>query len=139
MKYVLFLITITLAFSCTQKTTTQKTMDNKVPAIVGNDVDSHGCKASAGYTWSVVKNNCVRLWEVGVQLSPIDNKEPYTSVATAIMNDDKTKVELFIVGETGSILLDKSTELSFAGNGYGLTQENNKWILKKGDKAIYKE
>ena len=114
-------------------------MDNKTPVIVGSDADSHGCTASAGYTWSVVKNNCIRLWEVGIQLNPINNKKPYTSVATVIINDDKTTVELFIIGETGSILLDKNAEQGFAGNRYSLTQENNRWLLKKDNKAIYKE
>ena len=141
MKYTFLLFISTTLFSCTHKsnTSTQKPMDNKTPVIVGSDADSHGCKASAGYTWSVIKNNCIRLWETGIQLSPINNKETYTSVATAIINDDKTKVELFIIGETGSILLDKNAEQSFAENEYSFIQENNKWLLKKEGKAIYKE
>lgn len=139
MKYTLVFIIVALSFSCTKKNTAQKTMDNKTPVIVGNDIDAHGCKASAGYTWSVVKNTCIRLWEVGIQLTPIDNKEPYTSITTAIMSDDKTKVELFIIGESNSILLDKNAEQSFSGSSYSLIQENNKWLLKKNNKAIYKE
>lgn len=34
-----------------------------VPPIVGGDSDIHGCKASAGYTWSVSENKCIRPWE----------------------------------------------------------------------------
>jgi len=30
---------------------------------VGGDSDTHGCKASAGYTWCEPKKKCVRLWE----------------------------------------------------------------------------
>ena len=33
--------------------------------LVGNDRDDHGCKGSAGYTWSYALHDCVRLWEVG--------------------------------------------------------------------------
>ncbi|WP_435354900.1 hypothetical protein [Emticicia sp. SJ17W-69] len=139
MKHHLIISIIILSISCTNKNTARKTMDNNTAVMVGNDADAHGCKASAGYTWSVIKNTCIRLWEVGVQLSPIDNKEPYTSITTAIINDDKTKVELFIVGETSSILLDKNTEQVFSGSGYSMIQENNKWLLKKDNRAIYKE
>lgn len=32
-------------------------------AIVGDDRDGHGCIASAGYTWSEVQKDCIRLWE----------------------------------------------------------------------------
>lgn len=34
-----------------------------VPPIIGGDSDIHGCKASAGYSWSVGENKCVRPWE----------------------------------------------------------------------------
>lgn len=32
------------------------------PAIVGNDLDSHGCKSSAGYSWCEAKQACLRIW-----------------------------------------------------------------------------
>ena len=38
--------------------------------IVGGDRDAHGCIGSAGYTYSAVRTECVRLWEVGVRLAP---------------------------------------------------------------------
>lgn len=31
--------------------------------VVGGDKDKHGCIASAGYTWSEVQKDCIRLWE----------------------------------------------------------------------------
>ena len=31
--------------------------------VVGNDSDEHGCIASAGYSWSEEKQECVRPWE----------------------------------------------------------------------------
>lgn len=33
------------------------------PPIVGGDIDIHGCKASAGYSWSISENKCIRPWE----------------------------------------------------------------------------
>ncbi len=37
--------------------------ENKTPPIIGGDSDIHGCKGSAGYSWSVSENKCVRPWE----------------------------------------------------------------------------
>ena len=34
----------------------------------GSDRDAYGCIASAGYTWSQVAGDCLRLWEAGVRL-----------------------------------------------------------------------
>ena len=36
--------------------------------IVGNDRDADGCIGSAGYTWSQIKKDCIRLFEEKVQL-----------------------------------------------------------------------
>ena len=38
--------------------------------LVGADKDAHGCIASAGYTYSVVRQECVRVWKVGTALMP---------------------------------------------------------------------
>jgi hypothetical protein len=32
--------------------------------IVGGDVDQHGCKASAGYSWCQETGKCERPWEL---------------------------------------------------------------------------
>ena len=36
-------------------------------ALVGADRDEHGCIGSAGYTWSEVRKDCIRLFEDGLQ------------------------------------------------------------------------
>lgn len=33
------------------------------PPIVGGDIDEHGCKGSAGYSWDVIYKQCIRPWE----------------------------------------------------------------------------
>ena len=42
-------------------------------AVVGSDKDEHGCIASAGYTWSEVQKDCIRLWEKGVRMNAVDD------------------------------------------------------------------
>lgn len=34
------------------------------PGVPGGDIDEHGCKGSAGYTWCEEKQACIRPWEV---------------------------------------------------------------------------
>lgn len=135
---LLFLLAL---FSCTNGSKTHHTTMNESSAketLVGNDADEHGCKASAGYTWSVLKNDCIRLWETGIQLKAIENKESFSTIATVIIGNDSTKAELFTSAEKGSILLDKQNG-GFKGSGYEFLKDKTKWLLKKDDKLIYQE
>lgn len=70
----------------------------------GNDQDDRGCIATAGYTWSSLLANCVRLFEVGIEMTnPRDPKA--TSVAYVIIDKSKTQAELFLPGKNGRPLL----------------------------------
>lgn len=67
--------------------------------MVGNDRDKHGCKASAGYIWSELKGECVRIWEVG---SPIEyrlNQQGEVHKSFLIMSADSTQLEFFYQGQ----------------------------------------
>ncbi len=52
------------------------------PVIVGGDVDIHGCRASAGYSWSPLAKQCIRPWESRVRILTIaPERVPCTGVA----------------------------------------------------------
>ena len=142
MKQLLILLFSACTLTACNGTKTTATEEKPaIPTIVGNDADAHGCKASAGYTWSVLKNDCIRIWETGIQLSQIENTESYKTNATIIVSDDKSKVELFIATEKdGSIILNQSASNKsiYSAKDYTLSNINDKWLLKKSDKAIYK-
>ena len=142
MKQLLILIISACTLTACNGTKTSATEEKLItPTIVGNDADKHGCKASAGYTWSVLKKDCIKIWETGIQLSQIENNDSYKTNATIIVSDDKSKVELFIATEKdGSILLNQSVSnpSNYEAKDYSLSNTNDKWLLKKGDKAIYK-
>lgn len=59
---------------------------------VGADEDAHGCKASAGYTYSALRGQCLRPWEEGITLSSVTLK---SSRAYVILSADGTEAELF--------------------------------------------
>lgn len=50
-----------LQYSKKQETDNNSDSLKNIPQAVGNDRDEHGCLASAGYTWSEVQKDCIRL------------------------------------------------------------------------------
>lgn len=91
---------------------------NAPQKMVGNDQDKHGCKGSAGQTWSVLKNNCIQVFSEGTRLNPIETKESEAIIsAFVLMNDDQSKAELFL-GNEPNIILEKNSEGNFASGKY---------------------
>ena len=88
------------------------------PAIVGNDSDNHGCKGSAGQTWSVLKNDCIQVFNEGTRLNPINAKDGEAIISAFILfNDNQSKAELFI-GNQPNVILNKNREGNFASGKY---------------------
>lgn len=89
--------------------------------IVGNDKDKHGCISSAGYTWSVLKKECIRTFELiqndknAIELASIDN----TQKMVMLFSSDKAKAEVFYSG--GNKVVNKSVK----GNVYVVKKEKN--------------
>ena len=86
--------------ACTDKTP-------KPPEAIGGDKDTHGCLPAAGYQWSVLKNDCIRLFESGIRLDAQAAGLDKTVSAFIIFksDDDDAQVELFLPTGAGSVLL----------------------------------
>lgn len=96
--------------------------ETEKPEIVGADIDEYGCIGSAGYNWSAVKGECVRLFDIGTGLQNVS--EPESSVIAFIIEDDKGDViELFAVGVAQGLLLNR--------NGDVWTDRKNMYRLTK--------
>ena len=95
--------------------------DVSIISIVGNDRDKYGCIGSAGYTWSVLKKECVRSFELtqtdknAIELTSMDNMQKMI----VLFSSDKKKAEVFYSG--GDKVVNKSTK----GNVYVLKNEKN--------------
>lgn len=62
---------------------------------LGGDRDEHGCIPSAGYSWSAVRGACIRPFEEGVAVRPVD--DPGATYAVYIVfAQDSTRAELFL-------------------------------------------
>ena len=145
-KIFLFSIIIGLSFSCAKKVSeekkpTQETTkavkeetDSSV-SVVGGDSDEHGCKASAGYTWSLLKKECIRIFENSTKLSHAEDGKTYTTVAYVIFDGDKA--ELFLDTQKESIILERKSEGdSWIKDDLQLIPWKG-YVLKKGEKILY--
>ena len=112
--------------------------------IVGDDKDEHGCIASAGYTWSEVQKDCIRLWEKGVRLASVDDAE---NTLFIVFSPDSTQVELFFSeADAPNEILDRR---SLPAGGYAWNMEDDdtknvrlekgKWTVGRRGKLIYKQ
>jgi hypothetical protein len=107
----------------------------QTPPKAGADKDAHGCIASAGYTYSELKKECIRSFEQKIQLKEIASKGNYT--AAVLFNKDQSKAEIFLKEEKKSVLLNRSTKGIWKNASYTLTQ-NKGFVLARNKKAIYK-
>ena len=104
---------------------------------VGTDRDAHGCIGSAGYTFSALKDKCVRLWEEGISLLPAETQGGAVMAAYAILQDNKG--ELYLPGRTTPIVLGQQyagSQAQFSAtdaSGWKLTQTGaSSWQLENG-------
>ena len=101
----------------------------------GADKDAHGCIASAGYTYSQLKKECIRTFEQKIQLKEIVTKGNYT--ATVLFNKNQSKAEIFLKDEKTSIILKRTAKGIWKNAAYTLTQDKG-FVLSKNNKAVYK-
>eukprot|EP01133_Synstelium_polycarpum_P014651 gene14651-17328_t len=107
---------------------------------VGGKKDKHGCLTSAGYTFSILKNDCVKLFEEKIKLDEVNPKKSYTSFAAVIFSDDQKKAEVFLPGLKSSLILVRTgTKGKYIWRRGNLALSNqNGYELKRGNALIYK-
>ena len=127
--------------SCGEETSTAISSTNDTAIhIVGNDQDSHGCKSSAGYTWSVLKNDCIRSFELPNKLTFISEGNDSTEAQYAayyLFSDDSSRVEIFLKEELESIILSKVNSEEYNDVSYQLKLTDHQWYLLKDNELLY--
>ncbi|MFN8355993.1 MAG: hypothetical protein U0Y10_16175 [Spirosomataceae bacterium] len=147
MKYLLSVALLIWGAGCQQNKSENKNTDSltTTPIIVGNDSDKHGCKASAGYTWSVLKKECIRVFEVGLRLNPKDSTLNQTVSAFVIFEnaeaEEQGDVELFLPTLKDSSLILKPIKKVGAGQWSNGTLKLSQWkgtySLEEDNKTRY--
>lgn len=103
------------------------------PPITGGDRDQHDCIPSAGYVWSDLLQDCVRPFELDLQLiKPVINDgSNYVQQIGVLFSPDKSSCEVFMEGkspileaveENRYLYLDKKEE-------YELIKKSDQWEL----------
>ena len=145
MKRIFVTFSIPLFFSCSNTNTMSEINNDTIHKhIVGNDKDEHNCIGSAGYTWSIVKNRCIRMFEDGIRLNAVAKDVDTTTSAFIVFKSNATDtiVELFLPTKKGGIILQKnlkenkhiwkndSLELHQLKGTYSLNQRNGHTLYK---------
>ena len=141
MKKIVILSLCVLAFaSCknAKKTTNEGVENNtEAQAPIGGDKDEHGCLTAAGYTWSELRQECIKTFEAGQRLNPVDAKEGEAVYsAFAVFNDDKSKLELFLPDQETTVILDRSKDGIYQNSTYKFDEK--KLTLLIDGKSAYK-
>jgi hypothetical protein len=134
---ILFSATLVLFQSC--RSNEQPKEETNTAVVAGADTDSHGCKASAGYTWSELKQNCIRIFEDGVKMTVADSTLDQTTAAFAVFNADSSKVELFIPSVSNGIILSKTDTGNWADSVYVFSAKGQQFEIQKGKSLLYKK
>lgn len=98
--------------------------------VTGTDRDEHGCRWSAGYVWSNVRHDCVRLWEVGTRL------DAGAHSAYLVFSTDSTFAEVF-VPEGGSVVCRrrKKTQEWRARSGVAVTVRDGVTVVRTKERT----
>lgn len=141
MKKLFFIIgTFAIVISCRPKDTATAAEVNvtvKDSTIAGADQDEHGCLASAGFTWSKMYKDCVRMF-TGLQLNPVgaSQTDDETLCAYVLFSEDKNKAEVFLPNEESLILTRSKEGQPWIFQEYQLVPWKG-YILKKGETNLF--
>lgn len=140
-------------FSVTNQELTLKSGDGQlqlvyVPAAqraekIGVAKDAHGCNAAAGYTWSEVRQKCIRTFEEGVKFKAAAGQDS-TLAAYVVFAIDSLKAEVFLPDQQNHPVLERR---QLPGGGYAWNQEddatlnvrqiNGNWVIEQRGEILY--
>lgn len=117
--------------------------------VYGAEGDEHGCTVAAGYTYSQLKKECIRIFEQKILVKSVDLSESYRTRTCIIFSADRAKAEIYLRGlylgvddgSVHSIILKRKRKNGVCtwenkdivvGKGIG-------YFIKKGKVLLYKQ
>lgn len=141
-------------FAVDRQKLTMKSGDGQVELVyvpvgksktLGVAKDKHGCNAAAGYTWSEVRKDCIRLFEEGIQFSAAAGQDS-TLAAYVVFSADSLQAEVFLPNLKTQAVLERR---QLPGGGYAWNQEDDdtvnvrkvdgRWVIEQRDQVLYSE
>ncbi|MCA5005175.1 hypothetical protein [Sphingobacterium bovistauri] len=138
MKFNLFIISFLSIVSCQSNRTTSSTNTDTL-SMIGGSKDKNGCLTSAGYSWSQLKNDCIRPFELGISMDILNTSKSYQTAAFVYIDSVQNKAEIFIPDEENSIVLNHSNDTLFTNGKFNLSKENFCWTLSLNSIKLYQE
>jgi len=93
--------------------------------VTGTDRDEHGCLSSAGYVWSHVRHDCVRLWEAGTRF------DAGAHSAFLVFSTDSAFIEIFIPGKESVVCRRRKKAQEWrARSGESVTVRNGVTVVR---------
>ncbi len=124
-----------IGVACLLLTATGLVMAQQEKPIGGRE-GKNPCLAGAGYTWSEVRADCIRIWQVGVQLeNQVDKNSCFAGYV--VFSTDGEDAELFLAENGDSHPVLKKSDKGWSNEEYRLIQKDGALILYKKDKLIY--
>ncbi len=110
--------------------------------VVGADRDAHNCIASAGYTYSAVRGECIRLWEAGTALMPVVQIEEPVLAAYVVQDESGKEAEVFIPGFEQGLVMTRDDNADIptwaTAGGWTLTYDPDQgWKLAQDGELVY--
>lgn len=104
---------------------------------IGGAKDSHGCNVSAGQTWSVLRNDCIRVFDDGIRLNPVKNSGSAVISAFVVIDESHNKAELFLPSTKKTEILSKNSNGTFSNFNY--KYDEGAGTLYKGGEALFRK
>jgi len=144
MKKILFLSLIGLSLSSCDfimkdRSDDETRLNTEEKVVLGTDKDEKGCVTSAGYRWSVLREECIRAFEEGYRLNPIEKLEDESTAKSAyvLFEEEGNRAELFLPDSTNSLILKKEDgKGNFKGGEWELHSKKG-YILQKNGQVLY--
>jgi hypothetical protein len=108
--------------------------------VLGADKDAQGCVASAGYRWSAIRKECIRVFEEGYRLNTIEElkTEDISKSAFVVFEEDGHRAELFLPGDNVKpIMLERANKNAIYKNKEWTLHSDKNYTLKKNGKLLY--
>ncbi|MHA3789941.1 hypothetical protein ACX0HA_17170 [Flavobacterium hauense] len=107
--------------------------------VLGTDKDAHGCVASAGYRWSKLKEECIRVFEDGYRLNSIEELkgESMAKSAFVVFEEEGDRAELYLPDADESVMLTREKQGTPYKGGQWSLELQKKYSLKKNGHLLY--
>ena len=90
----------------------------QAPQLIGGNKDEHGCLTAAGYTWSELRRDCIRIFEDGVRVDDPSLQPSLASYAVEVFRPSPFRNE--ILDRKGGVWQGKTCKLYRTGNRWEL-------------------